>query len=253
MSNSYASRLALCASALTLLQDTNALYRSKAPTDPAYLFDIYNGAQPDPNISSSSVAAANQVVWTIKTQSFYDEDKGTYFMDFINEVKMPILSTDIITFHVEYSSSDNTDDLDLKRDGFDCVLSKDSASDYWVTEDPIDYHVRTTDDAAAVEDFNNSAPLDGKNYFVSTQDKDRDSHLCTSSVATSVYQCESIKCIVRRDFLTYDADDMPIEPTDASATTLTFANGYSYIRLNQVGKTDPHWLQTLPVATPPTL
>ena len=109
---------------------------------------------------------------------------------------MPILATDIITFHVEFLSSRTTT---LERDGFDCKLSKDSSTSYWITEDPVDYHVLSSDPDTAVEDFNNSIPTDGQDWYVSKQDSQRSSHLCSKD-PNSVYQCLKIKCIVRRTF-----------------------------------------------------
>lgn len=91
---------------------------------------------------------------------------------------MPILDTDIITFHVEYNSDRYTGST-LARDGFDCKLTKDSSTSYWITDDPVDYHVLASAPDTAVEDFNNSLPTDGQDWYVSKQDAQRSSHLCT--------------------------------------------------------------------------
>ena len=190
-------KLLLCSSALAL--NASALSRTGADSPAVDLFYSLDTANPiAKNTAGTAIDTADAVKWTIKTQSYFDEDLGEQYVDFINELTMPILATDIITFHVEFSSDRNADGT-FFRDGFDCKLSKDSSSKYWITDDPVDYHVITSASNAAVVDFNNSIPTDGQDWYVSKQDSQRSSHLCTSS-SDSQYQCSAIKCIVRRNF-----------------------------------------------------
>ena len=161
-------KLALCSSALAL--SASALFRKGENVDPVTLFDSVVGTYPSAKKTDGTTAKAspNTMSWTIKTQSYYDEDLGESYVDFINELTMPILDTDVITFHIEFSSNKNPGTSSLLRDGFDCVLTKDSSSKYWITSDPVDYYVIGSIDTAAVEDFNNSIPTDGQDWFVST-------------------------------------------------------------------------------------
>lgn len=56
-----------------------------------------NGANPDTNPDKT-------LKWTLKSQSYFDEDEGIHVMEWTNEVTMPILSTDEITFHIEFTN-----------------------------------------------------------------------------------------------------------------------------------------------------
>lgn len=62
--------------------------------------------------------------WTIKNISYVDEDTGLHYVEIINEVEMPIISTDTITFHVEFYTGGTQPTEGLWRDGFECTLTK---------------------------------------------------------------------------------------------------------------------------------
>lgn len=119
-------------------------------------------------------------------RSYIDEDTGYQFLQVTNTLTMPILSTDEITFHVEfYEGSGSAPTTGLLRDGFECVINKEGTSSYWEVE-PEDLYVRiadggTADTALAATDFNNSVELDGQDWFVYETDRERESRLCTTS------------------------------------------------------------------------
>jgi len=62
--------------------------------------------------------------WTIVNRSYVDEDTGHEYLEMINRLKMPIISTDYITFHIEFYSGGVAPTSGLFRDGFECSLTK---------------------------------------------------------------------------------------------------------------------------------
>ena len=46
-----------------------------------------------------------ELKWEIQNQSYIDEDTDYSFIEITNTLTMPVLSTDTITFHVEFTSS----------------------------------------------------------------------------------------------------------------------------------------------------
>lgn len=91
---------------------------------------------------------------------YVDEDTGYEYLEIINELEMPIISTDFITFHVEFYSGETEPTTGLFRDGFECTLDKQLTSDFWDTTTK-DIYVRTTVNTDAVDDYNNAVELDG--------------------------------------------------------------------------------------------
>ena len=203
-----------------------------------------------------ATAETDTLKWVISNQSWIDEDTGYEYLELINTLSMPIISTDFITFHVEFTNSEagaNPTDK-LFRDGFECTLEKQLTTDYWDTTTK-DIYVRTTKDTAAVDDYNNSVENDGQDYFVFQADADREDadHLCTTSTTDGV-ACDSIRCIVRRKMITEDPDDFTFAPTDATFGDMTFPGGYSYILMNQndsttLAETSKQRLNTLVLST----
>lgn len=176
--------------------------------------------------------------WTIVNRSYVDEDTGYEYLEMINKLKMPIISTDYITFHIEFYSAEansgNAPTSGLFRDGFECSLTKQLTTQYWDTTTK-DIYVRDTATTAAVDDYNNSVELDGQDWFVFEADADRNEadHLCLTSAETAKgYQCDEIKCTVRRKMITEDLDDFSFSPGD-TGTTMIIPSGYSYIMMNQ--------------------
>ena len=111
---------------------------------------------------------------------------------------MPILSTDVITFHIEFITNDKTyavpadqaTETSLIRDAFECTVQKSSTTDYWdVTTS--DMYVRddsngTPSESDPVVDFNNTIENDGQDWFVYETDANRVDNLCTAD-ATGTY------------------------------------------------------------------
>ena len=97
---------------------------------------------------------------------------------------MNILSSDEITFHIEFTSDNKPAGSQLYRDAMECSLKKQTTTNYWDTTVK-DLYVRTTVDTAAVEDYNNSVELDGKDWFVYEQDDVREDNLCASPATAS--------------------------------------------------------------------
>ena len=137
-----------------------------------------------------------------------------------NEFEAPINASDVITFHIEFSTTVDDDDGQtgpLYRDAFECSMQKQSTTDYWdVTT--TDFYVRddgtNTYNSDPVEDYNNSIPNDGQDWFVYETDANRETNLCTAS---STFQCDKIRCIARREMTNDDPDDMDFLPTTALA------------------------------------
>ena len=146
---------------------------------------------------------------------------------------MPVLSTDAITFHLEFYNLDGAaaaPSSGLFRDGMECSMSKSSTSSNWNVSAK-DLYVRTSADTLAEEDFNNAVALDGQDWFVYETDAESDSSLCTTK-GSGVYQCSKIKCKLRRRMTTSDADDFSFVPTSSSVAYMTFPAGKSYIEMN---------------------
>lgn len=130
---------------------------------------------------ATETAVANNLKWEIVNLSYIDLDTNEEFIEITNTLTMPILATDDITFHVEFTS-DNSDlnGANLFRDAFECRLTRDVATGYWDVV-ATDYYVRGTAETAPVADFNNSVENDGRDWFVFEKDADREDNLCTSS------------------------------------------------------------------------
>jgi len=75
---------------------------------------VYPGAVgPD-----GTTTPSNSIKWEIKNLSYVDEDTGFSYIEITNTLTAPILSTDDITFHVEFTES--TFSGGLIRDAFEC-------------------------------------------------------------------------------------------------------------------------------------
>ena len=87
------------------------------------------------------------------------------YVEIINEVEMPIISTDTITFHVEFYTGGTQPTEGLVRDGFEGTLTKQLTTSYWDTTTK-DIYVRSSESSdwftsTPADDFNNSVELDG--------------------------------------------------------------------------------------------
>ena len=110
-------------------------------------------------------------------------------------------------------------------------MAKQITSNYWdVTS--VDMYVRGSDTTAAVADFNNSIKNNGNDWFEYEKDSEKsDNHLCTKADEDG-FKCKKIKCILRREMTTADADDIQFEPADLSNVKMVLPAGKSYILMN---------------------
>ena len=70
-------------------------------------------------------ALGNHLKWEIHNQSFIDEDTGYQYIEFTNTLRMPVLASDEITFHVEFTSADKpAGSTSFYRDGMECKVTK---------------------------------------------------------------------------------------------------------------------------------
>lgn len=203
-------------------------------TSKATLFVNSETANPNAKDATGTAVGSN-VKWDIENLTYKDEDTGTEYMEITTTLTAPILDTDTVLFHVEYTSDRQTEIVSnsaLNRDGFECKLVKDVSTDYWKTTVK-DVYVRGGVDGTVTDDFSNASTNKGQDWFVDTEDKDRESgHLCTGSALSDI-QCASIKCIVRRALTNADADDMQFKPDTAQVNKMTFPKLKSWIMLNQ--------------------
>ena len=89
--------------------------------------------------------------WKIENVSWIDEDTAESYLEITNTLTAPILETDKITFHVEFTSSQQADlfkssTVSMLRDAFECTLTKDVTTDYWTTTVK-DYYVENVTSA----------------------------------------------------------------------------------------------------------
>jgi len=73
----------------------------------------------------TAVTDVTKLQWDIVNVSYIDEDTGFEYLEITNSLTMPILSTDNITFHVEYFEGTTVPTSGLLRDGFECIVSKE--------------------------------------------------------------------------------------------------------------------------------
>ena len=74
--------------------------------------------------------------WEIENLTWLDEDSGVSYMEITTTLTAPILATDVVTFHVEFTSDKQATLVPgsaLVRDGFECQLKKDVSTSFWVT------------------------------------------------------------------------------------------------------------------------
>ena len=204
--------------------------------------------------TTDPTATTNTFTWTLQNRSYIDEDTGYEYVEFTHELTAPtILETDVITFHLEFTTDDTTR-VNLFRDGMECTLAKEATSSYWATtvkdlyvrDDPTTTDVtETADTAPTADDYNNSVRSGGQDWFVYEQDSVRGDtdHLCTAS-SDSSKACSSIKCISRRKMVTDDADDLKFDPSTAD-DTLDIPKYHSYILLNQSSVTNKQHMMNL--------
>ena len=194
--------------------------------------------QNDDTTTPKANPSGTNLKWTILNWSYYDEDTGKEYLEIHNELTMPIIETDVITFHVEFYKADTDTPAPpssgLLRDGFECSLTKQLTTKYWDTTTK-DLYVRGSNDVA--EDFNNSVELDGQDWFVYQGDAFRNEgdHLCQSEENTAKdIQCDKIKCIIRRKSVTEDPDDFSFDVRSTGTTSyMHIPKGNSYILMNQ--------------------
>lgn len=124
---------------------------------------------PKAKASNGSDNPTNTLKWEISNLSWIDEDSGLTYLEITSTLTAPILATDKITFHVEFTSSKHATLMtgsQLLRDGFECTLTKSITTNYWETAVK-DLYVRgDAATATAVIDFNNSAEKGGQDWFV---------------------------------------------------------------------------------------
>ena len=64
------------------------------------------GDQAGPEAKTDADATpSNVITWTLQNQSWFDEDTGYEYIEMTNTLTMPILSSDVITFHVEFTTT----------------------------------------------------------------------------------------------------------------------------------------------------
>lgn len=143
-----------------------------APAETGNIGVLFSNIGTTPNAKTSSglnaVAAESNLKWEIMNLGYIDEDTGDTFMEITTMLTTDISQTDVVTFHIEYTSS--TDNLRSKmcRDGFETTMSKSATTGYWdVTV--TDLYARSTDgtdcstatDIVTSNDYNNAVENDG--------------------------------------------------------------------------------------------
>lgn len=99
---------------------------------------------------------SKELSWTVSNLTWKDEDTGTEYMEITTTLKVDLLDTDKVKFHIEFKSDKQTTivaNSALLADGFECSLEKETASDYWKTT-VSDLYVRVAD--TPVTDFSNA-------------------------------------------------------------------------------------------------
>ena len=88
--------------------------------------------------TDGTTASTNELTWKISNLSWIDEDTNDTYLEITNTLTAPILATDKIVFHVEFTSSQQatlfpSSTVSMKRDVFECSLEKDVSTDFWKT------------------------------------------------------------------------------------------------------------------------
>lgn len=126
-----------------------------------------------PSATSTSGAAAaavavNNLKWEISNLGYWDQDTNDKYMELTTKLTTTIKNTDVITFHIEYTSSDDAARAKMCRDGFEASMSKSATTGYWdVTV--TDVYARSSEgidcssatDIVTSNDFNNTVENDG--------------------------------------------------------------------------------------------
>ena len=134
---------------------------------------------PKAKATNGTTVSANETKWTIRNRSYKDQDTAKMYLEITNTLEAPILSTDQITFHVEFKKSTAVAGSTLWRDGFECTVKKQVTTGYWDTTFVDINAINAAENAAvAANDFNNSVSKDGKDWFVYQKDEERDTGLC---------------------------------------------------------------------------
>ena len=119
---------------------------------------IYLNRKPEAEDSADKpIDNSKSIKWEIQNQSWIDEDTGISYIEITNTLTANILATDIITFHVQFSTDEvSLNSKGLVRDAFECKVAKQSTSSYWDVT-PTDMYVRgTVEPVTAKPDFNNT-------------------------------------------------------------------------------------------------
>ncbi len=147
----------------------------------------------------------------------------------------------------------------MLRDAFECSVEKDVTTEYWKTTVK-DYYVEnvTSPDPANAgltittetvkEDYVPTLKNNAQDWFVFEQDEKREDgdNLCKAN-SLAGFQCEQIRCVVRRKMSTDNLTDMQFQPTGAAnaSVKMKFPKYKSYLSFNQATFTVKKHLTTL--------
>ena len=132
----------------------------------------------DMGLATSPTTPLETLKWTMENKGWRDLDTGYKYMEItstLHSAARVIKTTDVITFHVEFTSASDTSRAKMCRDGFEAQVSKSLTSDYWdVTVKDLYARATTGEDCAdaaaadivTAEDFNNAVENDGQDWFV---------------------------------------------------------------------------------------
>ncbi len=102
------------------------------------IFENIDTTTPKAKQTDGTTASTNELSWSISNLSWIDEDTAETYLEITNTLTAPILATDKITFHVEFTSSQQatlfpSSTVSMKRDVFECSLEKDVTDNIWKT------------------------------------------------------------------------------------------------------------------------
>ncbi len=137
----------------------------------------------------------------------------------------------------------------MLRDSFDCIVEKDVTTEYWKTTvkdyyvenvttipDPVGAPLVSVTTETLKEDYVPTLKNNAQDWFVFEQDEKRDEedNLCKKS-SLAGFQCEQIRCVLRRKMNTENLTDMQFAPTGAAnaSVKMQFPKYKSYLSLNQ--------------------
>ena len=247
------SRLAWCSAIIAASMqtvDAKLVSGKEDATTKTFIFNNIDTATPIAKKTDGTTTSTDLFKWEVSNLSWIDEDTGDQYIEITNTLTAPILKTDVIMFHMEFTSSQQatlSPTSQLVRDVATCQLTKDVTTDFWTTV-VNDQHIRqitrpTAADALVNETVDDNPRDDnqptkdreGKNWFVFQQDAELDeNNLCLTSATTGI-QCDQIRCVMRRKMKTDDDDDMWFVPDGSgnNQVKMLFPKSKSYLQINQ--------------------